>query len=144
MYVGPMLICRYRLHHKREDTEVAQQSEPGGSCGQAEGLQRETPRSWLSSTLVWKTYGDEDVVAASEDEGVDDSTPGDGTGNDLPDPMDGKQHDERPTGLTSSQLDDASKGNENGDGMSSLRPTGKRQPPADLCDYLRTVRETAH
>ena len=33
-------LCRYRLSHKREDTEVAQQSEPGGPRGQAEGLSK--------------------------------------------------------------------------------------------------------
>ena len=70
----------------------------------------ETPGSWL-----FIDDGAEDVVAASEDEGVDKSTLGDDTGNGLPDPMDGKQHDERLTGSTSGQLDDASTGNENED-----------------------------
>ena len=70
----------------------------------------------------------EDVVAASEDEGVDESTVGDGTGNGLPEPIDDKQHDERPIGSASGQLDDASTGNENEGEMSSSRPTRQRQP----------------
>ena len=71
---------------------------------------------------------EEDVIAASEDEGGDESTLGDGTGNGLADPMDGKQHT-MTTGSTSAQLDDASTRNENEDGISSSRPTRQRQPP---------------
>ena len=130
--------CRYRLRHNHEETEVAQQSEPDGSCDKLKVCRGETPSSWL-----FNDDGAEDVVVAFEDEGVDESTLGDDTGNGLPDPMNGKQHDERPTGSTSGHLDDASTGNENEDEMSSSRPTRQRQPPAYLCDYLRTVRETA-
>ena len=129
--------CIYRLRYKREEAEVAQQSEPCGSCDKLRVCRGETPRSWL-----FIDDGAENVVVASEDEGVDESTPGDDTGNGLPDHMNGKQHDERPTGSTSGHLD-ASTGNENEDGMSSSRPTRQRHPPAYLCDYLRTVRETA-
>ena len=50
----------------------------------------QTPSSWL-----FIDDGAENIVA--EDEGVDESTAADGTGSGLPDPMDGKQHDERPT-----------------------------------------------
>ena len=130
--------CRHCLRHKRERTEVAQQSEPGGSCGQAEGLQVKTPKYWL-----FIDDEEEDIVAVSEDEVANQSTPGDGTGNDLSDLMNDKQHDERPTGSTSGQLDDASTATENEDEMSSSRQTRQPQPPAYLRDYLRTVRETA-
>ena len=131
--------CRYRLRHKREDTEDAQQSEPGVHVDKLKVGRWETPSFWL-----FIDDGAEDVVAASEDErGVEESTPGDGTLNGLPDPIDRKQHDERPTGSTSGQLDDASTGNENEDEMLSSRPTRQRQPPTYLRDYLRIISETA-
>ena len=138
MYVGLMLIVdnvfatNVKIHKSRNGQSQVVHVDKLKVC------RWETPSSWL-----FIDDGAEDVVAASEDEGVDELTPGDGTGNGLPGPMDGKQYDERPTGSTSGQLDDASTGNENEDGVSSSRPTRQRQPPAYLRDYLRTVRETA-
>ena len=138
MYVGPMLIVdivsatNLKIQKSRNSQSQVVHVHKLKVCT------GETPRSWL-----FIDDGAEDVVAASEDEGVNESTPGDGTGNGLPDTMDGKQHDEQPTGSTSGQLDDASTGNENEDGMSLSRPTRQRQPPPYFRDYLRTVRETA-
>ena len=137
MYAGPMLIVDIV-----SATNVKIQKSRNSQCQvvlvDKPKTPGETPGSWL-----FIDNGAEEVVVASEDESVDESTPDDGTGNGLPDLMDGKQHDERPTGSTSRQLDDASTGDENEDGMSSSRPTRQRQPPAYLRDYLCNVRLTA-
>ena len=139
MYDGPMLIVaiisatNVKIQKSRNNQSQVVHVDELKVC------RGETPSSWL-----FIGDGAEDLVAASEDEGVKESTTGDGTGNSLPDPMVGKQHDERPTGSTSGQLDDASTGDENEDGMSSSRLTRQRQPPAYLRDYLRTVREASH
>ena len=138
MYVDPMLIVDIVSATNVKIQKSHNSQSPVVHVDKLKVCSAETPKSWL-----FIDDGTEDVVAVSEDEGADESTSDEGTGNGLPDPLDGKQHDARPTGLTSGQLGDASTANEDEDGMSSSRRTRQRQPPAYLRDYLRTVRETA-
>ena len=103
MYVGPMLIVdivsatNVKIQKSRNSQSQAVHVNKLKVC------RMKTPRSWL-----FIDYGAEGAVAAMENDGVDESTSGDGTENGLLDPMDGKQHKERPTRSTSGQLDDAS------------------------------------
>ena len=66
--------CRHRLCHKREDTEFVQKQSQVVHVDKLKVCRGKTPPSWL-----FIDDGPEDVAAASEDEGVDESIPGDGT-----------------------------------------------------------------
>ena len=118
MYVGPMLIVDIVSATNVNMQKSRNRQSQVVHVDKLKVCRGKIPTSWL-----FIDDGAEDVAAASEDEVVDESTPGDGTGSGLPDPMYSKQHDEQPTESTSGRLDDVSAGYENEDGMSSSRPT---------------------
>ena len=93
IYVGPMLIVdivsitNVKIQRSRNCQSQVVRVDKLKVC------RGETLRSWL-----FIDDGAENVIAASEDEVVDESTPDDDTENGRPSQMDGTSHDEQPTG----------------------------------------------
>ena len=92
--------CRCYLRHKREDTEVAQQSESGGLRGQAEGLSKRDTKIWLPVDM------DDNTATASEDELKDGEIQDDGVVDDQATELDNALTVEESAGAASDQPDD--------------------------------------